>query len=349
MGIWYTTREDVASALDIKLTARQAAQTDDAIDAGARAIEGALHRRFYPEVATHRFDWPDENTRGVRPWRLRLGRHELNDLTSLTAGGVVLSTDDVILLPDEGPPYRRIEADLSTSAAFGAGNTHQQAVVVAGVFGSWDGTTAPAGSLAEGLDASETEVQVTDSAKVGVGTILACENERMIVTDKALLDTGINKTGGASTAEYNDVTMTVSGAGLVVGEIVAQDSERMQVVDIAGTTITVIRAVDGTVLDTHSDAEDLFSLRSLTVVRGALGTTAAIHDTATALTKVVFPGLIRTLNKAEAINILQEEGAGWARVAGSGENERELTGAGLTRLWKQARAAYGRTLRSGAV
>lgn len=349
MGIWYCTREDVASALDIKLTAYMAAQVDDAIDAAARAIEGRLHRRFYPETATRSFDWPDENTRGTRPWRLRLGANELNSLTSFTAGGVALSVGDLNLLPDTGPPYSRIEADLSTAAAFSSGDTHQQALAASGTFGSWDGTTAPAGALAEALDASETEVQVTDSAKVGIGHILVCDTERMVVTGKAMLDTTINKSAGATTAEFNDNSMTVSGAGLVVGEVVAQDSERMLIVDIASTTVTVIRGWDGTTLDTHSAAEDIFALRSLTVVRGALGSTAATHDTAAPLTKVVFPGPVRTLNKAEAINILQQEGAGWARTAGSGENEREMAGDGLGRLWSQAIASHGRNLRSGAV
>src|SRR5690606_22447868 len=56
---WYTTRETVKAALDYKETARNDAQVDRAIESASRAVEGLLHRRFYPETATRYFDWPN--------------------------------------------------------------------------------------------------------------------------------------------------------------------------------------------------------------------------------------------------------------------------------------------------
>lgn len=58
MGIWYTTREDVMSAQDIKATAYSGREIDRAIDAGARAVEALLHRVLYPWLGSRYFDYP---------------------------------------------------------------------------------------------------------------------------------------------------------------------------------------------------------------------------------------------------------------------------------------------------
>ncbi len=83
--------------------------------------------------------------------------------------------------------------------------------------------------------------------------------------------------------------------------------------------------------------------------RGALGTTAATHNTATAVARHVVPALVRDLAIAEAINQLQQETSGYARVIGEGENAREGTGRSLFDLRKDAVAAYGRQARARAV
>lgn len=54
----YATREEVKSALDIKQTARNNDQVDRAIDSASRAVEGLLHRVFYPTFDTRYVDWP---------------------------------------------------------------------------------------------------------------------------------------------------------------------------------------------------------------------------------------------------------------------------------------------------
>ena len=81
------------------------------------------------------------------------------------------------------------------------------------------------------------------------------------------------------TAQQNNVTISASGSGFNVGEVILVDSERMLIVDIAGNYLTVKRAWDGSVLAIHSTGADIYTLRLLTVTRGALGTTAGTHDT----------------------------------------------------------------------
>jgi hypothetical protein len=189
---------------------------------------------------------------------------------------------------------------------------------------------------------------VTDSSLVGVGTIIRVDTERMIVTARTMKDTGQNST--ALTASSSDVAITGITAGTIaVGEVLAVDSERLLVVDVAGTTVTVKRAWDGTVLAAHSNGADIYALRTLTVERGALGTTAATHLDTTAVVKHVPPALVRDLVIAEAINQLQQETSGYARIVGEGETAREGTGRGLVDLRRQAVAALGRKARARAV
>jgi hypothetical protein len=123
----------------------------------------------------------------------------------------------------------------------------------------------------------------------------------------------------------------------------------MLVVDAGGTTITVKRAWDGSVLATHLTGASVYALRTLKVVRGAVGTAATTHTDATVVVRNVPPGLVHQLCVAEAVTQLLNEGSGYARTAGSGDNAREAAGRALNDLRNQAKAAYGRMGRVSAV
>lgn len=346
MGIWYTTREVVKAALDSAETARNNAQVDRSIESASRAVEGLLHRRFYPLTATRYFDWPD--AQGAAPWRLWLDEDEILSVTTLIAGDTTIAATDYFLEPVNHPPYDRIEIDLGSSASFESGETAQRAIAVTGVFG-YSTDEDPGGALAEALDASETGVDVTNSAVVGVGSILRVDTERMIVTGKSMLDTGQNL-GGNLTASKADVTVPVaSGAALNVGETILIDAERMLVEDIAGNNLIVQRAFDGSVLATHTNGADVYAPRTLTVTRGALGTTAATHDTATAVWVHAIPGLVAELCVALALTTLGQRQAGYARTVGSGVSEREAAGRGLAQIKNDAITTYGRRCRTAVI
>lgn len=346
MGVWYATREAVKSALDSAETARNNVQVDRAIESASRLVEGFLHRKFYPEVATRYFSWP--NTQRAQAWRLWLDADEVVSVTTLTSGGTTIPAANYFLEPvNVGPPYRSVEIDLDSSSAFSSGNTFQRSVAVTGVFG-YSAEEVAAGTCAEVLDASETGVDVSDSSLIGVGDIIKVDSERMIVTGKSMLTTA-QTLQTPLTAVQNNVTVAVTnGAAYAVGEIVLLDSERMLIVDIAGNNLTVKRAYDGSILATHSGST-LYAPRTLTVERGALGTTAATHSTSAPITRHVVPALVRNLVIAEAINMIQQETSGYARVVGSGDNARESSGKGLQDLRVQTYTAYGRKARMRAV
>lgn len=346
MSAWYCTREDVKRALDVKETALVNAQIDRAIEAASRAVESVLHRRFYPETTTRYFDFPERQS--PRGWRLWLNQWDLISVTSLVSGGTTISSSDYFLAPaNSGPPYTHVEIDLSSSSAFDVANTPQRNIAITGTWG-YSNDYASAGQLAEALDNSETGVDVSNGAVVGVGSILKCESELMIVTDRTWLTSG-DTLQVALTASNADKTVTVTdGTVFNVGETLLIDSEKVLITDISGNDLTAVRAWDGSTLATHTGSTPYVS-RTLTVERGALGSTAAAHSSSTTLMVHQVPPLVRSFAIAEALNIFLQESAGYARVAGEGDTTNEFIGRGLDRIRKQAYARHGRKMRVRAI
>ncbi len=349
MGVWYATREDVKSALDIMETARNDAQVDRAIEGSSRAVEGLTHRRFYPELATRYFDWP--NDQYTKSWRLWLDSNEVISGSQLVSGGTTISASDYDLRRSDDlnePPYTYLELDLASNATFSAGPTHQRSVALTGLYGYRD-DTSPAGSLAEALDASETLVDVTDGGLVGIGHLLLVESERMIVTGRELLATETVTGAGLSESNAN-VLVPVNDASIYhQNEIITVDAERMRIIDIAGNNLIVKRAWDGSVLAAHTAGSTIYASRRLTVQRGVLGTTAATHADTTAIVKTVYPGLVNNLCVAYSLNELLQESSGFARSIGTGDAQREFSGRGIKELEDDVKKAVGRQMRSGTV
>lgn len=346
----YCTREDVAAAADVRASAYMSARLDRLVDSGSRSIEGLTHRQFYPQTATRYWDWPPDGGYG-RPWRLWLDGNDLADTTiTVVSGGVTIDGADVLCEPQRyGPPYDHIELDRSSDAAFGGGDTPQRDIAITGTFGYWT-ATSPAGALAASVDGTATTITVTNAAAVGVGDLLAAGTERLLVTGRAMTSTGQTQQGaGAGTASAADVSLAVTnGAAFTAGETLLLDSERMLVVDIAGNTLTVKRAYDGSVLATHTGAT-IYAPRALTVTRGATGTTGTAHTSGTVLARHVAPALVGQLAVAEAVVALTNEGGAYARSRGSGDSKVSAIGAGIDDLRARVYATYGRKARHRAV
>lgn len=341
MGPFYCTVEDVKDVPDIKETARSDAQILRLIDASSRSIDTLCHRRFYPEIATRYFDWPDSQM--GRSWRLWLNENELLSVTSILSGGN--SVTDYFPEPrSSGPPYNRVEIDLSGSDSFGGGSTFQRDISITGVFGACQ-DESPGGETAEGLDATETGVDITDST-IGVGSLIRVDSERMIVTGKTLRSTGYTL-GSSITANKADVSLSVSdGSAYTVGELLTIDAESMRIVDIAGNTLIVQRAADGSVLAAHNSGTTIYAPRTLTVERGVLGTTADIHLTAADIAVHQVPPLIRELCIAETLATLFAHRRAWA---GDGKTGRATNATDLDALRDRVWAAHARKVRKGVI
>src|SRR3990167_6994379 len=153
MSNWYTTRESVKRAVEIKGADRDAV-IDQHIEVAAREIDRQLNRRFIPLTKVRYFEWPQDADVALYNRKAILYLDE--DLISVSAitsenGDVTLVAGDYLIEPvNEGPPYHRIEIDKSavtTTAAFAAGDTTQRAIAVTGSWGYGNDTKA-AGTVA---------------------------------------------------------------------------------------------------------------------------------------------------------------------------------------------------------
>lgn len=355
----YCTREQVKRALDYKETSRSDAQVDRAIEAAADDVDGLMHRRFFPQLTTRYFDWPDGSY--AVPWRLWFDSNELISVTTVVTGGVTLAPGDYFLRRGDDldePPYTYLEINLAGDAAFGGGPTTQRDIAITGLYGHSANET-PAGALAEALDAAETGVDIADAGLIGVGGVIRVDAERMLVTGRRMLDTGQDLAGDLTTSAAAATVPVADGTAYDLDEVILIDAERMLIVDVAGNNLIVKRAWDGSTLAAHTSGADIYAPRTLLVERGALGTTAATHTSGTAIARHVVPGLVRDLAVAEALEQLLQESSGYARRATTSNSGSTSTttsrssenaaGAGIDAIRDRAYAAYGRKARTRAV
>lgn len=349
----YCTREDLKRAASWFGTEKHV-QIDRLADAASRIIDGLTRRWFFPRTQTRLFRWP--SFRQPDSSILFLDA-DLLSVTTLQvkaqdATPTTIVAADYFLEPNSlGPPYDRIEIDLSSSAALESGQTPQRSISVAGSWG-YGNATRTGGTVASGLasDAAATSMVCSDASLIGVGDVLLIQSEQIFVSDRAFAALGSILVNDASiTAAVDDVAITVdAGHGIVAGEVIQLDSEEMLVLSVAGNVLTVQRAYNGSILASHADDTAVRINRTLTIVRGVNGTTAAVHANDTAVSVYVPPVDVRTWCLAEAIALYNQEGAGWGRVVGSGDGAVEMSGRQLAELRRLMTARY-RRVRSAAI
>jgi len=353
MGIWYTSLEAVKTALDSPSTARNNAQVRRAIEAASRSIDGArlgqgqLGRRFYPEVATRYFDAPTGRT----PWHLDLREYEVSSVASIVCGGITLTTDDYVLQPaSDGPPYDGIDLVRTRYTSWPYSGSPVRAIAITSSEWNYPATWEEIGSLGAQLDSAATATATVTwtTADIGTGNVLRIDDELVVIRNRTWVDSGQNLGGSGLTASMASVAVAVStGTAYAVDEIIQIDAERMLVSAVTGNVLTVVRAWDGSVLASHDTGADIYALLGVELDRGQLGTTAAVHESAAAIERLVIPGLVDALATAEALTTLQQQGIGYGSSARSEESTTFVGTAGLEQLRTDAAAAYGRLLWAG--
>ena len=350
------------------------AKIDRALVGQAENIEGQLKRVFYPSDDTRYWDWPNQGGSGggqyADPWRLWFDENDLVCLTALVAGGVTIGLDQVFALPWSNPVkgrpyYDHVELDRSTSATFGGNQqTPQLALAFTGTWG-YGADADPAGQLAADVGSTDATITVTDGSQAGPGDLLVLGygrgtapfpssaphagaiapylGERVLIIDASPVSTGLTQSGsGVTTDSDADQALTWTGSGsLNAGEVITLDSEDMYVEKILGSVATVRRAFNGTTLATH-DGAPIWAMRQYSVNRAQLGTTAASYSSGAAVNRHRVPQLVRDLSIAEVANQLLQEGSGYARTTGSGENQAPAPGAALIDKWAECRTRHGR-------
>jgi hypothetical protein len=350
MSVWFCTREDVKTATDLVGSAVSDWQVDDAIEAGARSVEELTHRFFRPVVATRYIDWPTEQ-RG-RSWRVWLDGNELISLTELTSGGVVIPPNGYILQPSSGdaPPFTSIEIDRSSAYAFSVGATSQRSLGLEGLFG-FRNDEDQVGTLTADLAGTDAAIASISwsTARIGVGDVLRIGSERMTVVGRGFNDTTQNLGADLASSVAANTVAVATGSAFGAGTVIMVGSERMLVTGVAGNNLTVKRGWDGSVLAAHSTGADIYALSATDVDRAQLGTTIAAHVSGSVIYRHKVPGLVHQLNKAEAINTLQQESGAYGRTEGAQTSERDAAGAGLAGLRARVWKAYGRKGRTAAI
>ena len=347
MANWLCTRDAVKRSAGIKTIERDSV-IDSFIEQASREIEDELcHRRFIPLTATRSYSWPQRNGRGSVLYL----DEDLLSVSALTKEGddvTAIAGADYFLEPSTlGPPYSRIEIDLASSAFFSSKTTHQRQIRVTGDWG-YGNATKTAGTVASGLasDAAATTFVGSDGSLIDVGDTLLIGTEQLFVSGRTNAALGsILVNDAAITADAADVSITVDGShGIVAGEVIMLDSERMYVSAVSTNVLTVMRSHDGSVLAAHSDDTAVHVFRTLTVVRGVNGTTAAVHANSAAIAKYAPPADVSNLCKALAIAYYEAEKGAWTGAIGTGESMIETRHKTLNDLRERVKKAYGRRL-----
>ena len=345
---WYASREQVKRSLEIKGVERDFT-IDRIIESISRLIDKETRRYFIPRIETRLYRWP--NSIYGQGQVLYLDQ-DLISITTLqseaqNASPTTIASTDYFLEPNNtGPPFDRIEIDISSSASFNSGDTPQRSISVLGSWG-FDNDTRSTGTVASGLasDATVTTFVCSDASLIEVGDTLLIQSEQVFVSNRdfAALAGSIQTNDAAIAADMADVTITVDGShGILAGETIRLDSEEMYVERVATNDLTVIRAWNGTVLATHADDLAVHINRTLTIERGVNGTTGATHANATTISKYLVEREIGMYCVAESIASYMQERAGWGRQVGAGEGATEFSAKALGDLRKRVLSRYRR-------
>lgn len=343
LDIPYVYVEDIESSLDVKPSAFMQREILRACRTGSRMVDAFCHRILYPHFDTITFDYPGSRATSQAIW---LDQNELVSASAIVSDTVTIPADTGYLLrPSDGPPYNRIELNRDSSYAFAGGP--QDAVSVTGLYGFRD-DEATESALTDAIASSAATTLTVDRPVGGIGSLLRIDTERLFLASKNWVASAA--TAPALAADRAVVGVTVaSGSVFTAGEVILIDSERMEIVDIAGNLLTVRRGVGGSVLAAHTLGATIYWQHSLTVTRGAVGSTAAAHADASVVYRWEPPSEARDLAQAYAEDVLLQRNAGYARTSGQGENERPVSGRGITALEGRVKANLARSARKRAV
>jgi hypothetical protein len=346
---WLASREDVALALDRGSSVRDAGALDRHVaSATDKIVQYSGYPGYAPFVGTRYFAWPaDDTSSAYATHRLYLGRNILISATQVTAGGTAIPTGagGYQAYPRnrvDGEPVRFLELDRAGSRSWSDGSTGpQDQVAVTGTWG-WSDVQVAVGTLDGPMSSSTTALTLAAASgqrRAGVGNQLIVDNERMIVVERQMIDTGDALTTDLAAYDSSTILSSVvvaDGTAYAVGETIAVDAEDMLIERIRANTLYVRRGWGGSTLENHATGADIYADRRLIVERGAAGTTAATHADGAAVARWVEPPALHTLCIALAIDEAHQVGSAYARVAGSGENANEMRGTGVREAWKSA-------------
>lgn len=307
--------------------------------AASRDIERQTLRRYFPVIATDDYRWPPLHI--AASWEVWTEDDLLSvSLLQVAAAGQnasPVSLTNYFLEPQQfGPPYNRIEVDLSSSDVFQSGPTPQRSVQITGAWG-FCSTTLVAGTLAVAItDAAATLLVCSNASRIDQGDVLLIGSEAIYVdSPRTQVDTAATLSGDIDAQKSTQTVGLSDGTKVNTGETILIDAESMLVQSITGNNATVIRGWDGSTLAAHTSGAHVYAPRGLTIQRGVNGTTAATHLTNAPIAKYQAPANIRRIVRADAIGTFQQDQASWGRTVGAGDMAAEFQGKALKSFRKE--------------
>lgn len=187
----------------------------DHLLAASREIDRLTLRRYFPVTGTNKYRWPPLHV--AYSWEV----WTLEDLLSVSAinvadsgvGAVPVAVTHYFLEPQyTGPPYNRVEIDLSSTDVLQAGPTPQQSVAITGQWG-YSNATGGVGSLSAQIVATDTTLTAFTGntlASIEPGDVLLIESEAIFVdldpgNSQTVLRRGVNGTTAATHASSTAV------------------------------------------------------------------------------------------------------------------------------------------------
>jgi hypothetical protein len=276
------------------------------IEAASDTVDRLTYRRFLPRVATRVYDSPlTHDTSNV----LFLD-DDLLELRAVRFEGSPVDLSGILMEPTSGPPYTR----LRFLDSFPAG---RHSIEIDGLWGYPYGRE-PVAKLPDAISAGSSDIVV--DRLVEIGATLQIDDEYLIVTARTRSGLGAQLTSPLVADTADDTLAFTPGVTVYDGEILTLQNERMLVVMGGTGTATVRRAYDGTVLRDHPVGTDLYADRSLTVRRGANGSTAAGHAANAVVERLRPAGDVEGLAQAIAVARLSADRTGWTgEIGASGE------------------------------
>jgi hypothetical protein len=346
--IWYASLGEVKRAADIASSALYDARLSDVLTEATDAVRSLCNRSFEPVIQTVVYQWPQDMTQDSR--MLWLGQHQFISISEVIDGdGQILNLANLKLFvfgsEDGGqPPYNALWNENGWTANSRFPN---RSLTVTGTVGYQVSETVVATTV---TTLSGTTVDVSDGSQIAQGSLIRIGNERLVVRDKGWINSGNSAAITLDAEEFSDRFTVTSGGAFHVGESITIESEEMRITKITGNQLIVQRATNGSAISAHVAVTLLYVDRRLTVERSVLGSTAVNTISGADVLVFGFPGLVRQLCRAEALNIINQDAAAYGSRSGSGQGEIPLTERALELLRKRVLSAHGyRPARAGAI
>ena len=197
------------------------------LDEASRGFERETMRFFFPYVTTNLYRWPSYQPQAT--WSLWT-EEDILAVTTLQAqatgiGAVPVMLTHYFLEPQwAGPPYNRIEVDLSSNDVYSSGPTPQRSISVLGQWGFGNATKA-AGTETGLTTTTATTVTVSAPLLIDTGDVLLVDAEAIYVaggggTNTLTVQRGVNGTTAATHSDNAAVSKYIAPAD--VARIVMQ-------------------------------------------------------------------------------------------------------------------------------